>query len=297
VEVQVITFAGRTIPEWRCSVELSRIVRARLVAALLALVVFGSACGAEPEQEPAQPPRKEAPGPGKIGGAIEKIREDLRNVEGREGILAEKSLYSTFDEELIIRDFFQDRRNGFYLDVGCATPVRGSNTYYLEKHLDWTGIGVDALEDYGPAWQEIRPNSRFLVYLVTDRSGGTETFFKAFGLGISSTDQEWASGKVFKVDNPTTEIQVEMITLDDLLGREGVTKIDLLSMDIEGHEPKALAGFDIERFQPELVVIERQVEAPKEREVSGYFEQHGYELIEKYRRFDKVNDYFERKAP
>ena len=47
----------------------------------------------------------------------------------------EKKLYSQFDEELIIRDFFQDRRGGFFLDVGAAWPLRNNNTYYLEKHL------------------------------------------------------------------------------------------------------------------------------------------------------------------
>jgi FkbM family methyltransferase len=300
VEVQVITFSGRPILEWRCPVELSTIVRAQSIAAVVALLVFGSACGAGPEEQPTESsfePGSGAPGRGKIDTAIAKINEELRNVEGREGILAEKRLYSTFDEELIIRDFFQDRRGGFFLDVGCARPVRGSNTYYLEKHLGWRGIGVDALEEYGPGWKKMRPNSRFLRYLVTDHSGVTETFFKSLGLGTSSTDREWASGKVFGVDLPTEEVQTDTITLDDLLDREGVTKIDLLSMDIEGHEPKALAGFDIERFQPELVVIEGQVETQKKREVSSYFERRGYELIEKYRPFDRVNDYFKRKGP
>ena len=66
-------------------------------------------------------------------------------------------------------------------------------------------------------------------------------------------------------------------------------------MDIEGHEPKALAGFEIERFQPELVVVEGQVEKNKQVEVSTYFKRHGYELIQKYRPFDTVNDYYKRK--
>ena len=59
----------------------------------------------------------------------------------------EKKLYSQFDEELIIRDFFQDRRGGFFLDVGAADPDVNNTTYYLEKNLGWSGIGVDALPD------------------------------------------------------------------------------------------------------------------------------------------------------
>jgi hypothetical protein len=44
-------------------------------------------------------------------------------------ILAGKALYSQKNEELVIRDFFRDRRGGFFLDVGCAFPKNGSTTY------------------------------------------------------------------------------------------------------------------------------------------------------------------------
>ena len=38
--------------------------------------------------------------------------------------LTEENHYSQHGEELIIRHFFRDRREGFFLDVGCAHPVR-----------------------------------------------------------------------------------------------------------------------------------------------------------------------------
>ena len=68
--------------------------------------------------------------------ACERARRDILGTE--------KKRYSQHNEELIIRDFFQDRREGFFLDVGCAWPIRNSTTYYLEKHLGWSGIGIDA---------------------------------------------------------------------------------------------------------------------------------------------------------
>ncbi|MGE4609514.1 MAG: FkbM family methyltransferase [Myxococcota bacterium] len=281
------------------------ILRALSIAAV---ITFGIGCGARDEAPLAEPSTEDAgafvdqtqpgPGLGKIWSVIEKERERLRNVTGREGILAEERRYSLFDEELLIRDFFQDRRGGFFLDVGCEWPVRSSNTYYLEKHLGWKGIGIDALAEYGPGWKSERPNSRFFSYLVTDQSGTKETFFKSPNPGLSSTNRKMASGRIFGDDLEPEEVQIYTITLNDLLDREGVTKIDLLSMDIEGHEPKALAGFDIERFQPELVVTERSVVHKKgdgKGKVYRYFERHGYELIEEYLPFDKTNHYFKRK--
>lgn len=305
---------GRTLVERRCTPVLRIIVRVAAVAALLATTAFATACGPGSEEEPAErsvdpagegrsvgdssgaaPAPDKTPAKRKFGDVVAKMHEKHRKAEGREGILAEERLYSNFDEELIIRDFFQDRRDGFYLDVGCAQAVKGSNTFYLEKHLGWRGIGVDAQAEYAPEWKEVRPNSLFVSFLVSDQSDVSEKFFKSYGRGISSTDREWASGKGFGVEWPTEEVQAQTITLDDLLDHEGVTKIDLLSMDIEGHEPKALAGFDIGRFRPELVVIERQVKREKNSLVSAYFERNGYEIIQKYRPFDRVNDYYQPK--
>ena len=66
--------------------------------------------------------------------------------------------------------------------------------------------------------------------------------------------------------------------------------MDLLSMDIEGHELQALRGFDLERFQPELLVIEGKRPA-----IRKHFERYGYELIERYLEMDSGNRYFQRK--
>ncbi len=307
---QVPVPSNRPLPGWRRGVPVRGRARAVSLVAVFAALTFATACS-EPKDASHDPAKGgdavvaspgEAPAPVEkpaqvdLNEAFEKIRAKHRRAAGRVGILAEERLYSHFDEELIIRDFFQDRRRGFFLDVGCAGPVKGSNTYYLEKHLEWSGIGVDALAEYAAEWKELRPNSRFVSYLVTDHSGASETFFKSVGRGISSTDAAHAAGKFWGLEWPTEELQVPSITLDDLLDREGVAKIDLLSMDIEGHESEALAGFNIERFQPELVVIERQLEDHKKIQVSDYFRQHGYELIQKYRPFDTVNEYYTRRG-
>lgn len=216
-------------------------------------------------------------------------REDKRpELPARKDILAKKKkLYSQHDEEVIIRDFFQDRRGGFFVDVGCAGPRKDSNTFYLEKELGWSGIGVDALPEYADAWQRKRPKSRFFNYIATDRSGLVQTFYRSELPGISSIQpRKTFSGKQVKY----SEIKVPTITLTKLLDDNHVAKVDLLSMDIEGAELLALAGFDIDRFRPELVCIEAyHVGRDK---VLAYFAAHEYEVIERYRERDKVNDYF-----
>jgi FkbM family methyltransferase len=203
----------------------------------------------------------------------------------------EKKLYSQGNEELIIRDFFQDMEGGFFLDIGCAWPEHNSTTYYLEKHLGWTGIGVDALPSYASEWQKKRPNAKFLNYAVTNRSGGTITFYQHAWTGVSSLIEEQAAQ--FGGKEKLTPIQVPAITLDDLLEAQGVTKIDHLTMDIEGAEMQALEGFDIERFAPKLVCIEAHTNKEAgEEELMRYFSAHGYERIERYVPHDIANWYF-----
>jgi len=69
---------------------------------------------------------------------------DLRSLQAIYG----EALYSQDDEETLIRAFFADHRGGSFLDVGAGDPIRDSTTYYLEKHLGWHGIAVDAIAVY-----------------------------------------------------------------------------------------------------------------------------------------------------
>ena len=124
--------------------------------ALVAIAcLLGTACSEDPP--PVAGPGLEAPDlpPAMRAGlerAIQKQLDVFRKAPGRTGILAEEPRYSRFAEEVLIRHFFQDREGGFFLDVGCAWPIRSNNTYYLEHHLGWTGIGIDALPDYADGW-------------------------------------------------------------------------------------------------------------------------------------------------
>jgi hypothetical protein len=200
-----------------------------------------------------------------------------------------RKLYSQNDEELIIRHFFRDRRGGVFLDVGCAHYKDNSTTYYLEHHLGWSGVAVDALAHYGPDYEKYRPATRFFSYLVTDTSDGVQPFYKIERMYLmSSASKEWAEN----AEDASAEILLRpTITLNDLLAKAGIAKIDFLSMDIETGEPSALAGFDIQRFGPSLVCIEM---TDKTRDkIAQYFDAHGYERIARYDRYDRVNAYFE----
>ena len=196
--------------------------------------------------------------------------------------------YSEGPEEWIVRDFFQDRRGGVYLDVGASEPRLGSNTYFLESSLGWSGIAVDAIAEYAPQYAEHRPQTRFFPFFVGDRSDAQATLFV-----VASRPNVSSSDPVFVSEHARGEAsarQVPTITLNDLLVKAGIDRIDFVSMDIELAEPQALAGFDIDRFKPALVCIEAHPDV--RQQILDYFAQHGYVVIGKYLRADSKNLYF-----
>jgi FkbM family methyltransferase len=202
-------------------------------------------------------------------------------------------IYSQWDEETLIRHFFDDQRDGFFVDIGAAACCFDSTTYYLESRLGWTGIAVDANASYRADYKKRRRGSRFFSYFVSDASDKLADFFLVpKAPGISSGDPKHISKFPYVKERKLEidQVKIPTITMNKLLEREKVQTIDFLSMDIEGAELAALNGFDIEKYKPRLVCVEIQKELADK--LLDYFTRHGYRRIEEYRPFDQFNWYF-----
>ncbi len=222
-----------------------------------------------------------------VSGAITPSKITTLSID--EFVRANRKLYSQHNEELLIRHFFHDRRDGVFLDVGCAWPRRNSTTFFLESYLGWSGIGIDAVEHYREAWEFYRPKSTFLHFAVCDKSGDIITFHQAAWSGVSSIYEEHVE---HYSNQQSTPVDVRTVTLNDVLVDAALDAIDFMSMDIEGAEPLALAGFDIERFAPRLVCIEMHEGAENQDFIEDYFTKHGYQRIDEYLPYDHANWYY-----
>lgn len=197
------------------------------------------------------------------------------------------SHYSEREEEWLIRDFFQDRRGGFFVDVGANHYRTASKTYYLETVLGWSGLAVEPQKEFASDYAKYRPRTRFFPLFVSDASDDiAQLFVVREQSSVASSNEEFV--RQFGV--PDEVRAVSTVTLTDLLDRQNVTHIDFLSMDIELHEPEALRGFDIDRFKPALVCIEGL--SPVRQQILDYFARHGYVLDARYIWVDRENFYF-----
>lgn len=203
-------------------------------------------------------------------------------------------IYSQAEEETLIRAFLRDRREGFFLDVGASHYEKDSTTYYLEQHLGWRGIAIDALEEFRADYERFRPRTRFFAFFVTNEAGLPKDFHVyTRDTRISSGSLDQLRGLPRVKDRHIKTIKVPTMTLDRLLAAEGATKVDFVSLDIEGSEPEALQAFDIARYRPDLLCVETQTYT-RDR-LFSYFAAHGYEVIDRYREADSVNLYFRRR--
>ena len=204
------------------------------------------------------------------------------------------SRYSRNEEEWIIRDYFQDRRNGVFVDVGANHYRNDSNTYYLETKLGWSGVAIDPQGDFAAGYRSYRPRTHFFQFFIGDTSDANTAFYLPEGNSLeASADQRFAEGRDTETPGARREtraVVVPTIRLTDLLGRAGVQRFDLLSVDVELAEPGVLAGFDIDRFKPSLVCIEAHPQV--RQQILDYFTLHGYVVLGRYLRADLQNLYF-----
>jgi FkbM family methyltransferase len=191
------------------------------------------------------------------------------------------------EEEWMIRDFFQDRRDGVFVDVGANHYRATSKTYYLETKLGWSGLAIEPQREFAAEYAKYRPRTTFLPFFVSDASNETARLYVIKKMSpVASSNREF----VRQFGEPDEVREVPTITLTDLLQAQGIRHIDFLSMDIELHEPRALKGFDIGRFKPSLVCIEALL--PVRQQILDYFARHGYVLVGKYVWVDLENLYF-----
>lgn len=209
---------------------------------------------------------------------------ELAEIQARYG----PAHYSNGPEEWLIRDYFNDRRGGVFVDVGANDYKVASNTYYLEIALGWSGLAIEPQVKFAADYGKYRPRTRFIPLFVSSESNADVVLYVPKLDQRASQDRSFAGG-------PAVPMHARTTTLDDVLSRTGVTHIDLLSIDVELAEPQVLAGFTISRYRPALVCIEAH---PRVRQqILDYFAKNGYGIVGRYLRVDQNNLWFAPPGP
>ncbi len=153
-----------------------------------------------------------------------------------------------------------DRDGGIFLEAGGFDGVTQSNTYYLERFRHWRGILVEPMPELAALGRRNRPGARVVRAALVDRDFAQETIAMEFGDLMTTVSrpgaEKWvAAGLVLGWRDQRTE-HVAARTLSSIIEELGDPPIDLLSLDVEGHEAAALRGLDLDRHAPSWILVE-----------------------------------------
>jgi FkbM family methyltransferase len=146
---------------------------------------------------------------------------------------------------------------GVFVEAGANDGFRQSNTYYLERFRGWTGVLIEPIPVLAAQCRKRRPRSRvYQCALVGPEHTASEVVIRyADMLSEITVDGSPSLQSVWDWDEPD-DIAVTARTLSDVLADAGAVSVDFLSLDLQGFEAAALSGLDLERWAPNIMLIE-----------------------------------------
>ena len=80
-------------------------------------------------------------------------------------------------EDLQVKKYFNNRKKGFYVDVGAYHPIHRNNTMLLYE-MGWEGINIDISDFSIKLFNHLRPNDTNLNIAVSKINGYVEMFYQ-----------------------------------------------------------------------------------------------------------------------
>jgi len=166
--------------------------------------------------------------------------------------------YAESGEDLLLSSLIgEDKRAGFYVDVGANHPNRFSNTRYFYRR-GWRGINIDPLPGMKRLFDIYRPRDVNLQCAIA-REQGMMTYYMFDDSPLNGCSAELSAHRA-NVQGylQTGHMQVPTVTLRQVLDEHlpAGTGIDFLTVDVEGMDLDVLLSNDWSRYRPRFVLVE-----------------------------------------
>ena len=194
-----------------------------------------------------------------------------------------KSYSENFGEDLFVDFFFKEFKKGFYVDVGCNLPKTSSLTYLLYKK-GWSGINIDISKRAIELNKVIRRRDINLNISVGNEEKMIDSFIFYDNCSMNTVDKKFKEYTIKSVNKDPQVVKIKQLKLDSVLEKYNINKINYLNIDVEGSELNTLAGFSLNKYNPDLVSIEIHDKncPPLANKIYKYFLDRKYTLISIY---------------
>jgi len=163
--------------------------------------------------------------------------------------------YSQIGQDEWVNSILNDKKNGYFVELGACDGLYLSNTLYFEKNLDWNGICIEPNDNY---IEDLRKNRKCNISneLVSSFEGETVDFSLC----------DVYSGIISEFNGPCTQklniVKKKTNTLTNILDKFNAPQvIDYLSLDVEGEEYNILKTFTFDKYKFRCITVEHN--APK----------------------------------
>lgn len=193
-------------------------------------------------------------------------------------------VYGQEAEDLLLLRLLGSRNAGFYVDIGAHHPRRFSNTYLLYLR-GWRGINIDAMPHSMDAFRKERP-ADINLEIACSSSSSVQDFYIFSESALNTSSPEIAS-EYTKIGHRLVETVVtRTVTLKEIFDTylDDRTKIDLLTIDVEGVEIEVLRSNDWSKYRPEFLIVEildKDLESVTESSVYQFLKDVGYVAVSK----------------
>jgi FkbM family methyltransferase len=169
-------------------------------------------------------------------------------------------------DRIVHERFFSGVTDGVFVDVGAAGPDFLSMSA-LYRSLGWRVIAIEP----NPAFCEAHraAGHEVLQYACSDRDENAVDFEVVDSHGESyqhgTVSYESFSSlavkpeyRALRADLDVRQIKVDVRRLDTILAEHApdVTRLDIVSVDVEGWELEVLDGLSFERYRPAALIVE-----------------------------------------
>jgi len=213
------------------------------------------------------------------------LSSPLKRIRARVTDIHASKSYSQEGEDMILKRIFEGKEHGFYVDIGAHHPRRFSNTHFFYCK-GWSGINIEPNPEGVAAFQRERSRDINLQLAVSDHEGEL-TYYLFDDPALNSfnkelTDQRLRTSHYKLIGTKAIPVQ----RLEVLLRKHlpSGTKIDFLTVDVEGLDMCVLRSNDWKTFRPAWVLIESlgsTVEMAIASEETAFMREQEYELYAK----------------
>ena len=158
-------------------------------------------------------------------------------------------------EDVFLQRCFGHLDVGRWIDVGAWLPELDSVTKALSLQ-GWTGINIEPVPRYFDELVARRPNDINLNCAI-GKLAGTTTINHIPETGLSTVHAHLAAEAELLGGVTAEHLHVDIRTLNDVCEQYlGDQDLHFVKIDVEGSEDDVLAGFDLHRYRPWVLIIE-----------------------------------------